>query len=258
MPAPAGVHVPSTKVRILLPVGYGSGTTRYPVIYLLNGLGGNYTEWSTQSDISSYSAKFKAIFVMPDGGTNATAGWYSDWYDGSYQFESWQINSVVPWVNKHYRTAAGKNAVVGLSMGGFGALAYAGRHPGLFHVAASFSGLVDNQHLSAASGLQSPNMKPAWGDPVVNANNWAAHNPTKLASKMRGMKIFLACGSGSVTGNSAETEEYYLNQQQPGLVRALDAAGVKHVDDFYAGGAHEWSYWQTDMHWALPQILKAL
>jgi S-formylglutathione hydrolase FrmB len=42
------------------------------------------------------------------------------------------------------------------------------------------------------------------------------------------------------------------------FVKALDWAGVPHLDDFYVGGVHDWPYWQADLHWALPQIVAQL
>ncbi|MDQ1633549.1 MAG: hypothetical protein QOJ32_358 [Frankiaceae bacterium] len=229
------------------------------MVYLLNGRGGNFTEWSTNSDVTAYSSQFQAIFVMPDGGTNATAGWYSDWADRTYQFERWHINAVLPYIDSHYRTARGHNAIAGLSMGGFGALSYSARHPGLFRATASFSGLVDNQYLTPVSGMDA-NMKRAWGDQVKNSSTWAAHNPTQLAANLKRTRLFLACGTGKPDQPKEQSgvEENYLFQQHAALLAQLQKAGVAHTDNFYAGGTHSWGYWQSDLHWALPQMMKAL
>ena len=54
------------------------------------------------------------------------------------KLETFTIEQLIPWVDGHYRAAARRRgrAVAGLSMGGFGAMSYAARHPDLFASAA--------------------------------------------------------------------------------------------------------------------------
>jgi S-formylglutathione hydrolase FrmB len=51
---------------------------------------------------------------------------------------------LVPWIDATYRTIAARRgrAIAGVSMGGYGALSYAARHPDTFAAAASFSGAL--------------------------------------------------------------------------------------------------------------------
>lgn len=56
-------------------------------------------------------------------------------------------------------------------------------------------------------------------------------------------------------GYGLENGVFQMNLQ---FVKALDWAGVPHLDDFYVGGVHDWPYWQADLHWALPQIVAQL
>src|SRR5207247_1510015 len=91
VPVPPGLIVPDNRVRILLPQSYDADTTRYAVVYLLHGAGDTYETWSQNTDVIAYSADFPVIIVMPDGGHDANAGWYSDWNDGSRQWESFHI-----------------------------------------------------------------------------------------------------------------------------------------------------------------------
>ena len=260
VPLPAGVRVPDNRVRVLLPRGYAGTTRRYPVVYLLHGRGGTYEEWTTRSDLTAYTAGTPAIFVMPDGGRNATAGWYSDWEDGTFQVETFHVDVLMPWVASHYRTLPGRNAVMGLSMGGLGALTYAAHHPGAFRVAASFSGVVDSRYAAPATRLLSGHMARVWGDRVADAGVWAAHDPTALAPALVGTTVLLASGTGDAAAPPARPggQERALYSQHPALLAALDRSGVVHRDHFYAGGTHSWPYWTADLHWALPQVLAAL
>ena len=274
IPLPTGVHVTDNHVRVLLPTGYSAGHQRYPVLYLLHGAGDTYTAWTTKTDVTAFSGGFPVIIVMPDGGHDSQAGWYSNWLDGSYQWETYHLGVLESWVDHHLRTVAGDDAVAGLSMGGFGAMSYAARHPGMFRAAASFSGAVDTQYGAPASGVVFDQLNGqygtpsgrVWGDQQSDASTWAAHNPTALAARLAGTELFIACGTGTPGGPQGEEPtnpggyaiENGVFQMNLQFVRALDSAGVAHHDDFYVGGVHDWPYWQADLHWALPQIVAAL
>src|ERR1044071_4207669 len=60
------------KYRILLPSDYGTSTHRYPVLYLLHGLQGDYTNWDTRTRLREDAAPLQLIVVMPD----ADDSWY--------------------------------------------------------------------------------------------------------------------------------------------------------------------------------------
>src|SRR2546428_6585794 len=73
VPVPAGLTLPDSTVRILLPAGYPTTRTRYPVLYLLHGAGGTYRTWGERTDAADFSAQFPVIIVMPDGGHDSYA-----------------------------------------------------------------------------------------------------------------------------------------------------------------------------------------
>src|SRR5438876_9887881 len=154
VPVPAGLIVPDSTVRILPPADYATTRARYPVLYLRHGAGDTYKTWTEQADVQEFSAQFPLIIVMPDAGHDSEAGWYSDWADGSRQWETFHTHVLVLYVDSHFRTLGrAHRAVAGLSMGGFGAMSYAARHRGLFRAAASFSGAVDTRYVEPASGV---------------------------------------------------------------------------------------------------------
>jgi diacylglycerol O-acyltransferase/trehalose O-mycolyltransferase len=88
VPVPHGLRVPDSRVRVLLPVGYDGGHARYPVLYLLHGAGDTSAAWTDRTDVADFTATIPPIVVMPDGGHDANAGFYSDWIDGSRQWET--------------------------------------------------------------------------------------------------------------------------------------------------------------------------
>ena len=62
------------KYNLILPAGYEAGSDRYPVLYLLHGLTGNYTNWA-KMQVPKYARRHDMIVVMADGGNS----WYVNW-----------------------------------------------------------------------------------------------------------------------------------------------------------------------------------
>jgi poly(3-hydroxybutyrate) depolymerase len=83
---PADLAIPKNArtVRVVLPSGYDdpvNATRRYPVVLMLHGMGGTFRAWTRATDLVTYSSRFDAIFVTPDGdGRHGVpkGGWYSD------------------------------------------------------------------------------------------------------------------------------------------------------------------------------------
>ena len=281
VPVPASVHLTAggNDINVLLPPGYcdpGNADLYYPVLYLLHGAGDTYKAWVTNTNLESFyygpGLTNEPIIVMPDAGHNAQAGWYSDWLGGEYQWEKYHIKDLQGWVNANYRTLPDDIGIAGLSMGGFGAMSYAERHPRMFKVAASFSGALDMLYGAPATGVVftelnsqygTPNDQ-VWGNQLTDYSNWERHNPASLAAKLKGTGtvVLLACGTGTPGGAYGDDPSnpggYALEsgvfQMNLSMARALTLAGVPFQEHFYPGGWHGWPYWQADMHWALPII----
>ena len=131
------------KYNIVLPTKYDQSTERFPVLYLLHGLTGNYTNWAGMG-VPKYASKFNLIVVMPDGGNS----WYVNWAksdDG--QKNDWEdciIKDVIGHVDANFRTISKREgrAINGLSMGGFGGLMLGLRHADMFCSIGSHSGAI--------------------------------------------------------------------------------------------------------------------
>lgn len=273
--APRGVRISNDRVRVLLPVGYASKPrARYPVIYLLNGAKSHYRRWSEQTDIVRMSRGLNAIFVMPSGGEGDEAGMFSDWKDGSWDWETYHLETLLPWVDRHFRTKRGARGVVGASMGGLGAMLYPARHRGVFKSALSISGVVDTTALTGSGlppeiadglGMAKPNLSRVWGSPVLDRANWDAHNPTTLAPRLKGTQLFVASGTGSgstvtETGQAVHSgfTEQLLWTGHRSFLGALTAAGVPYHAYVWQGGVHNWPWFDAPLRWALPQMVAHL
>ena len=186
--AHAGAGDP-TRVRVLLPAGYGSDPRRrYPVLYLLHGAESDYRSWTRYGDAQAITA------ARPDDRRHARrrgGGLVHRLVQGGRpvqpRWETYHVGELVPWIDATYRTIAARRgrAIAGLSMGGFGALSYAARHPGTFAAAASFSGALE---VGSAD---------AWGQRSANAARWRAHLPISIAARLRSLALVeLRTGDG--------------------------------------------------------------
>lgn len=128
--------------NVLLPADYSvSRAGRYPVLFLLHGLTGHYSDWATKTNLADYASRYRMIIVMPEGND----GWYTDSATvPSDKYESYFIRELMPDVQKRYRTIETRygRAVAGLSMGGYGALKFGLKYPGTFVFVGSMSGAL--------------------------------------------------------------------------------------------------------------------
>ena len=255
-PALAG----ATHVRLLLPAGYRADPSRrYPVLYLLHGASGDERSWTAHRAAEALTARYALIVVMPDGGSQ---GWYTDWYRGAQvvrpRWETYHVQQLVPWVDARFRTIAsrGGRAIAGLSMGGYGALSYAARHPGVFAAAASFSGALE-------IGAEA-----AWGSRSAAPERWRTHLPISIAGRLRSLAVVeIRTGNGrpgpldrrGTRANCPPCEiERFLHPSNVRLHKRLRALGIRHVWDDYGPGTHDWPYWRRDLRETLPDLTRVL
>ncbi|AYG84574.1 Diacylglycerol acyltransferase/mycolyltransferase Ag85B [Streptomyces hundungensis] len=260
------------QVRLLTPDGWSPGRHAWPVLWLLHGCCGGYADWTTYSDVAQLPALRQVLVVMPEAGA---AGWYSDWWNygrgGAPRWEEFHLGEVRQIVERGYG-AGERRVAAGLSMGGFGALLYAARHPGFFRAVASYSGTV-HPLLQVPGGFgpdwfldldRGAGVDPyaIWGDPAEQRAVWAAHDPTLRAGPLRGLPVFLSCGDGRAgpydPPGTTDPGETYLERQNQALAARLRALGSPAVTDFYGPGHHDWPYWQRELRRSLPMLLAAL
>src|SRR5712692_11902802 len=128
--------------NVILPPDYrASSATRYPVLYLLHGFGGHYSDWVTHTNVADYTAQYRMIVVMPEGNN----GWYTDSTSAATdKYESYFLGELILDVQKRYRAIEARygRAVAGLSMGGYGALKFGLVSPNNFVLVASMRGTL--------------------------------------------------------------------------------------------------------------------
>jgi enterochelin esterase-like enzyme len=220
---------------IYLPPGYDTeANAHYPVIYLLHGLGGTYTEWYRYGEFDTADRLIRSgeipplIIVLPEG----ERGYWVDHANGGPQWGTYVTRDVVSEIDGRYRTIpdGAHRAIGGMSMGGYGALELAMNNPGEFGVVGA-----------NAPTLHSYDSAPDYyGDHAY----FLAHNPATLIADdpndARALTMSLEVGQDDIWLPIVTS-----------LHEELADLGVQHLWQVYAGG-HSSESWQAhvddDLH----------
>jgi S-formylglutathione hydrolase FrmB len=230
--------------NVILPADYKRGSSknrRYPVLYLLHGLGGSAADWvSTRAHLADYAAQYPFIIVVPEG----KDGWYTDGLKPNEKFESYFVGELIPDVDRRFRTLASREgrAVAGLSMGGYGSMKFALKHPELFAFAASMSGALavaswtPDQHLPE---FIRPSVMRVYGD--AGSSVRLENDLYKLARELTPERakalpfIYLDCG----------TEDFLLSNNRDFSALLVEKKVAHEFREL--PGTHSWPYWDTQV-----------
>jgi S-formylglutathione hydrolase FrmB len=233
---------------VYLPASYSATdakTKKYPVLYLLHGLGGNEQamaldgEWTKLQDLRREHKVGEFLVVAPDGWDT----FYINSRDGKTPYSDFFLREFIPFVERTYRVRSERAArgITGFSMGGYGALRMAFAHPELFGSASAHSGaLMRAPPRGVSAGASSGNpaaelLANVFGNPI-DGKFWDLNSPFVLARKnvasLLKMKIYFDCG----------TEDSYGFYRGAGeLHETLDSLKIPHEFHLYPGG-HSISY----------------
>ncbi len=219
------------KMNVYTPPGY-SAATKYPVVYLLHGIGGDETEWlrfakpdNLFDNLIADGKMVPLIAVFPNGraqkndhlqpGENAFATG-----PAFAVFERDLLDDVIPAIESRYsvKTDRDSRALAGLSMGGGQTLNFGLGHLDRFAWIGAFS--------------SAPNTKP----PAALVPDPAAVKRLKL--------LMLTCGSKDGLMNISQGLHAYLKQH--------DVPHVWHVD----GHAHDPAHWRSSLHGFVQRLFR--
>jgi S-formylglutathione hydrolase FrmB len=226
------------RYRVILPDDYTRSLRRYPALYLLHGLTGNYRDWETRTDIFRYTRDLGLIIVMPDAGNS----WYSNsQVEAAARFETYIASDLVEDVDRSYRTIATRHgrAIAGLSMGGYGALKFGLKYASRFVFAGSSSGAV-----AAADPSFAPRAGETFGR-ELQAILGPVDSPSRLENDLLALVakadpatlpfLYLDCG----------TEDRLLESNRV-FVAALQRKKIAYEYHEVPGG-HTWDYWDRQV-----------
>jgi S-formylglutathione hydrolase FrmB len=236
------------RYGLYLPPSYNSSPAKkYPVLYFLHGLNENEQRWSSRGQTDVMLDRMIAegkigefIVAIPFG----SISFYTNTRDGSEKWEDMIVTEFIPAIESTYRVNASRatRGISGISMGGYGSLKIAMKHPDLFGSVSAHSPVLI-QDLAAVQSIPGrPGRIQALTmlfDKIYGITQdltyWEANNPMTLAkdrSKWNSMKVYFDCGTEDEYG-------FFTGTRQ--LDDFLTKAGYPHEAHLYPGN-HGWDY----------------
>lgn len=211
---------------------------RYPVLILLHGHGCDHTSWPSLSRVGVYLRRYGIVTIFPYGSN----GWYTNSYDGEARFEDDIVHDLASEIMRGTPALpCGRNwAIGGMSMGGYGAIRLALKHPGVFSCAASHGGALDRMLRS--------DVHPVFGDPVLHAAFRKEQSPVWLVEQLlcrfpvQRPGMFLDC---ALSDPLLEVNRSFSDH--------LTFLGYHHHYS-EAIGHHTWPYWNRAFRTILPAV----
>jgi S-formylglutathione hydrolase FrmB len=222
------------KAVVITPGDYNP-SRKFPVLYLLHGFSGNYSDWIKKDpEVTRLSDEYHMIIVCPDGDF---ASWYFDSpVKAGSKYETYISSELVSWIDRHYSTIASRTgrAITGLSMGGHGALYLAFRHPGTFGAAGSMSGGVDLRPFPESWGLDQ-----VLGKYSENPERWEKNSVINMLYLLipNLLELIIDCG----------TDDFF-NMYNNKLHEKLLERKIPH-DYTVRPGGHTWEYWSNSIRY---------
>lgn len=218
------------KMLIYTPPGYSPGR-KYPVLYLLHGIGGDETEWKRYAKpnllLDNLLADRKAvpmIVVMPNGRAQKNDRAEGNVFASAPAFSAFEqdlLQDVIPAVEARYSVQAdrGHRALAGLSMGGGQSLDFGFVHLDKFAWVGGFS--------------SAPNTKPP-----------AELVPDPATARQKLRLLWLSCGNQDGLLGISQGVHVYLKEK-----------GVPHVWNV-DGHAHDATEWRNNLFYFLQRVFR--
>jgi enterochelin esterase-like enzyme len=218
------------KAVVYTPPGYNKDA-RYPVLYLLHGIGDDETGWTKRGSAETIldnliadKAAVPMIVVMPNGRAakeDRAGGDFRKQFPAFATFEKDLIDDLIPYVDSHYATNSDRQhrALAGLSMGGGQTLNFGLTHLDMFAWVGAFS--------------SAPNTKPA-GELTAKVD--------ELTKKLR--LLWISCGNQDNLMNISKRIHTMLGEKK-----------VPHTWYVDSGG-HTWPVWKNDLYLLASKLFR--
>lgn len=232
------------RMSVYTPAGYEAGTQRYPVLYLLHGMGGDEEAWLTQGrtaqildNLIAEGAIEPMIVVMPNGNASQEAAPGETHFglvpptvalphtmDGAFEEA---FPDIVSFVDNTYRTKADKahRAIAGLSMGGFHSLHTSKQYPDLFDYVGLFSAAIN---------------------PRVEGSEIYENREAKLKRQFADAPRLYWIAIG---------KDDFLYNENVDFRKTLDDLGIKY-EYYESAGGHIWKNWRKYLSKFTPRLFR--
>lgn len=233
------------RLSVYTPAGYEKGRQRYPVLYVLHGIGGDEEAWLEQGRAaqildnliaSGQAEPMIVVFTNGNISQEAAPGENSTGYvrptmrlpktmDGTFEQA---FPEIVKFIDSNYRTIAKKQsrAICGLSMGGFHTLYISLNYPDMF----AYSGMF-----SSAIGVNDASVSEIYQDVDTKLAKYYAARPALL---------WIGCGTSD-----------FLYQANTDFRNKLSEAGYPY-ESMDTPGGHTWRNWRIYLSEFIPKLFK--
>lgn len=209
---------------------------KFPVVYLLHGAYGDYSDWQRFTSIEKHAQKYHLAVVMASAGNS----FYHDMERGQ-NYRTFFTEELPEFITNMFPVSRAREQTftAGLSMGGYGAWYLAMTKPGQYAAAASLSGALDIAALrkKIKEGMIAGPFP--WEDIFKDPDNLEGTTSDlfvqfkKCREKEMIPKLYQACGT--------EDFLYEINQ---GAKQKLEALGAD-ITYEEGSGIHDWNFWDT-------------
>jgi S-formylglutathione hydrolase FrmB len=248
----------SVPYCVMLPPSYTANSTRrYPVSYFLHGIGdteqslAELARWGIYDQLLDSKRVGEFVIIAPYG----FASFYINTDNGRFRYEDFFLEEFLPAMEKRYRIDAtgAQRGVMGVSMGGYGALHYAFEYPRKFSaVTATMPALAERLPRKLGEPILDGALGAVFGNPP-DAEFYEKNSPiyparTAPVAGLRRLTIYFDCGAQDRFGFNRGTAE---------LDQILTARGVPHEAHIYPGG-HNWQFAMQHLDAALEAQSRGL
>ena len=225
----------AVSVNVIIPEKI-QGT--FKTLWLLHGLTDNYSAWMRYSSVERYARELGLAVVMP----SADRSWYTDTAYGKryFTFITEELPKKMAYYFRGYSDAKEDNLIIGLSMGGYGALKATMTYPEKYSYCASLSGSLDITRKNRACNLDE--WRSIFGFDLQSADELEGTKHDLFAlttAQKRPPYIYMWCG----------TEDALIDVNRD-YDAHLTKLGIAHTF-LTSTGNHTWKYWDEHLQNAL-------
>jgi len=225
-----------TCVNVILP--NTGDLSKAKVVYLLHGLSDNYSAWLRYTAVERYANSFGAAVIMPE----VQRSFYCDTVSGMAYFR--YISQELPQLCQHFFSVSkdpSRTYIMGLSMGGFGALKCALTYPENYAGCGSFSGALGMDDAILHNVLKGEELEAMVG----KSRTAGEENDLFRLAEREGKypKLYLSCGE--------QDRLYPVNVE---FVNHLADLGIACRFD-HREGNHSWDFWDQSLKDCFAHLL---
>ena len=248
------------QYSVYLPPAYDRDlVSKFPVVYFLHGMFNDHTSWAVERygnlPLSIEEELLETglpqfVMVHPNGDNS----FYTNFQRGTPKYDSYICEDLIREIEQHFRVdrRSSHRSIAGTSMGGYGALKIAMKHPDLYSSAAAGSPIIllgENpsrqliQSSSSRAGFFADLFKPVFGMPF-DRRHWKNNSVEALAhtGRIQNLKIYMAYGTAD-----RYLKVFPMEQGIQSIQKILTERGISNMVRVYREEPHGWELIRTHL-----------